>query len=156
MERQSFPAETSFHWRLNSQLHIEQPSSRSHRQFRLLSSLELLLFPALYVRKCNIRSFSSRKDGKFLGWSWDLLCADSIHWQRGKYVRKSWLKHVYKMSVQIHCPKISPREQSKLLHNRKSATVTQDFTHNFFQSSLENPKLEMQTNNKGGYKQCLW
>lgn len=149
MERQSFPAETSFHWRLNSQLHIEQPSSQSH-------SLELLLFPVLYGRKCNIRSFSSRKDEKFLGWSWDLLCADSIHCQHGKYVRKSWLKHVYKMSVQIHCPKISPREQSKPLHNRKSATVTQDFTHNLFQSSLENPKLEMQTNNKGGSKQCLW
>lgn len=67
MERHSFSGETTFLWRLSSQLHVEQPPIPSHPQFILHSSLEMLLLPPPCVRKNKVRLFSCGKDRVFLG-----------------------------------------------------------------------------------------
>lgn len=66
MERQSFSGETTFHWRLSSQLRVEQPSIPSRPQFVLHTSLEMLLLPVPQVRKHSVRLSPCRKDSVFL------------------------------------------------------------------------------------------
>lgn len=153
MERHSFSAETPFHWRLRSQLCVEQPPIPSHPQFILHSSLDMLLLPVPCVRKPRIRLFSCGKDREFLGWCQDWPCDGSIHGQHGKHVGKGWPEHACEMSTQSHCPEIPPRDQPKAWHNRSSAAGTQDFTHSLF--SEPNPGLEMQSNRKGGTRERL-
>lgn len=67
MERHSFPGKTTFHWRLSSQLHVEQSPIPSHPQFILHSSLELLFLPVPCVRKHRITLFSCGKERVFVG-----------------------------------------------------------------------------------------
>lgn len=112
MERHSCSGGATFHWRLSSQLCVEQPPIPSHPQFILHSSLGMLLLPVPYERKPRIRLFSCGKDRVFLGWCQDWPWDGSTHRQHGKHIRKGWLKHVCKMSTWSHFPKISPRAKS--------------------------------------------
>lgn len=111
--------------------------------FILHNSLEILLFPTLYGRKQNIRSFSCRKDGVFIELCWDLLCGENIHWHYGKYVRKGWLKHMYKCVCKAIAQKYL-QESSQGLHTIETLLLCHIILPTTFsQSPLPNPKLGM-------------
>lgn len=76
MERHNFSGEATFHWRLSSQLCVEQPPIPSHPQFILHSSLEMLLLPVPYLRKHRIRLLSCGKDS--IPWIVSIL---TLWWQ---------------------------------------------------------------------------
>lgn len=153
MERQSFSGEPTFHWRLNSQLHVEQPSIRSHPQF-ILHSLEIL-FLILYVSKRNIRSFSHRKTVYSLGdaeiYSMETTSTVSMVNTSGTLDWSTCTRWVCKAISQKYLQESSqgPHTTETLLLWHRIVPTT------FSQSLLPNPELEMQSNSKGGPKKSL-